>query len=79
MAPEGESSRVGRVSLLVQSQFKGSIKLFPSRTKPLFQSEAKCEAIDMKITSYSHSNKTHFRRKGFALSLVLIMRVFETC
>ena len=28
--------------------------------KPLFQSEAKCEAIDMKMILYSHANKTHF-------------------
>ena len=57
---------------------KGS-KLFPSCPKPLFQSEAKCEAIDMKTTFYSRGNKTHFREKGFAFSLVLIMRIFGTC
>ena len=28
--------------------------------KPLSQSEAKCEAIDMKMSFYSHTNKTHF-------------------
>ena len=33
----------------------------------------------MKTTFNSHVNKTHFHNKGFALSLVLIMRVFETC
>ena len=27
---------------------------FPSCLKPLFQSEAKCEAIDTKMISYSH-------------------------
>ena len=42
---------------------------------PLFQSEAKCEAIDMMINFQSHSNKTHFNKKGFALSLLLKVRV----
>ena len=37
--------------------------------KPLFQSEAKCEAIDMKMSFYSHANKTHFHKKSFPLSL----------
>ena len=39
--------------------------------KPLFQSEAKCEAIDLKMIFYSHANRTHFHNKGFALHLVL--------
>ena len=30
---------------------------FPSCPKPLFQSEAKCEAIDVKNIFYSHANK----------------------
>ena len=33
---------------------------FLSCPKPLFQTEAKCEAIDMKIIVYSHANETHF-------------------
>ena len=36
---------------------------FPSSPHPLFQSEAKCKAIDMKMILYSHANKTHFPRK----------------
>ena len=36
-----------------------------------FQSEAKCEAIDMKMIFNYDANKTHFHNKGFALSLVL--------
>jgi len=40
---------------------------------PLFQSEAKCKAIDMIF--YSHANKIHFQKKGF--ELVLKVRVFE--
>ena len=52
---------------------------FPSWSKPLFQSDAKCKAVDMKmIIQYSHANKTNFHMKGFALSLVLKVRVFRT-
>ena len=46
--------------------------------KPLFQSEAKCEAIEMEMMLYSHANETHFLKKGFALSLVLKVRVSGT-
>ena len=45
-----------------------------SRLKPLFQSEAKCEDIDiMKMSFYSHASKTNFHNKGFALGLGLKM------
>ena len=44
---------------------------FPSSKKSHFQSETKCEAIDMKMIFNYHANKTHFHNKGFALSLVL--------
>ena len=37
-----------------------------------------CKAIDMKIMFYSHANETHYRKKSFALSLVLKVRNFET-
>ena len=44
---------------------------FLSCLKPLFQSEGlKCEVVDMKRIFYFHANKTHFHKKGFALSLV---------
>ena len=33
----------------------------------------------MKTTFNSHASKTHSHNKGFALSLGLIMRGFETC
>ena len=36
--------------------------------KPLFQSEAKCESIDMKNIFYSHANKLIFTRKVFYLA-----------
>ena len=50
---------------------------FPSYPKPL-SSEAKCEAIDMKLIFYSHANKTHFLKRGFLIGLVLKVRVFGT-
>ena len=43
-----------------------------------FQSEAKCEAIDMKMIFNYDTNKTHFHNKGFALSLVLKVKFFGT-
>ena len=39
---------------------------FPICLKPLFQSEAKCEAIDMKNIFYPHANKTYFHNKDFS-------------
>ena len=48
------------------------IRAIPSCPKPQFQSEAKCKAIDM----HSRANKTHFHKKGFALSLVLKGKLF---
>ena len=42
----------------------------PSCLKPLFKSEVKYEALDIKMIFNSHPNRTHFRKKDFALSLV---------
>ena len=42
---------------------------FLSFLVPLFQSKAKCEAIDMNMIFYSHANRTHFHKEGFALAL----------
>ena len=50
---------------------------FSSSKKFHFQSEAKCEAIDMKMSLNYDANKTHFHNKGFALSLVLKVRILE--
>ena len=41
--------------------------LLPSRPQPLFQSEAKCKAIDMKMFFYSHANRTHFSQENWDL------------
>ena len=51
---------------------------FLSCLNPVFRSEAKSKAIDVKMNFYSHVNKTHFHKKGFALSLVLKVRVLVT-
>ena len=40
--------------------------------------QAECEAIDTIMIFYSHVNKIHFHKKGFALSLVFNVRVFGT-
>ena len=36
---------------------------FPSGSKPLFQSKAKCEANNMKMIFYSPANKIHFHKQ----------------
>ena len=46
--------------------------------KPLFQNEAKCTAIDMKMNFYSQQIENHFYKKGLTLSLVLKMGVLGT-
>ena len=51
---------------------------FPSSKKSLFQSEANCEAIYMKMSFNYNANKTHFHNKGSALSFVLKVRFFGT-
>ena len=37
----------------------------PSCPEPLFQSEAKCKAIDIKVTFYSYTNELIFTRKVY--------------
>ena len=51
---------------------------FRVKKKSHFQSEAKCEAIDMKMIFNYDAKKTHFHNKGFALILVLEVRFFGT-
>ena len=46
--------------------------------KLLLKSKATHKAIDMKMFFYFYANKTHFHKKGFALSLVLKVRSFGT-
>ena len=75
-----EKGRVFNYGLTKQSRqaHKKMNRPFSRCLKLLFQSEAKCEAIDMITILYSRANKIHFREKGFALSLVLKVRVFES-
>ena len=55
----------------------GFNRLTPCYPKPLLQGDAKSKSIGMKIIFYRHANfKTHFHEKGFAVSLVLKVRVF---
>ena len=46
--------------------------------KPPFKSETKYEVIDMKLIFYSVANKTHFQNKGFPLSLLLKVGVWNS-
>ena len=52
---------------------------FASFPKPLFQSEAKCEAIDVNMILYSTANKLHFPWKDFARSLERKSRKWPIC
>ena len=57
---------------------------FPSSPGPLFQNEVKYSAFDiplwllfdMEMIFHSHANKTHFLKRGCALSLNLKVRAF---
>ena len=43
-----------------------------------FQNEAKCETFVVEMSFNYDANKTHFHNKGFALSLVLKVKLFGT-
>ena len=58
--------------------FVATFRPFPSCLKPLFQSEAKYKATDLKIFFYSHPNTTHFHKKGIVLGLLLKKRILGT-
>lgn len=45
---------------------------FQSYPKPPIQSEAKCEAIDVKMIFILMQIQNHFLKKGFALSLSVL-------
>ena len=51
---------------------------FPSSKKFHFQNEAKCETFVVEMSFNYDANKTHFHNKGFALSLVLKVKLFGT-
>ena len=50
---------------------KSNTRRFPSCLKPLFQSEAKCDAIDTNMILYSRVSEAHFQKKCCAFSLVV--------
>ena len=58
--------------------FVSTFRPFPSCLKPLFQSEAKYKATDIKIFFYSHPNTTHFHKKGIVPGLLLKKRILGT-
>ena len=47
---------------------------FPSCLVPLFESESWCIAFHMKMSFYSHADKTHFHMRSFARGLALKKR-----
>ena len=61
--------------LLLQNHQNLPLPKFPG---PLYQNEGKCSATDMEMIFHSHANKTHFHKKGCALSLILKVRAFGT-
>ena len=56
----------------------GMNRPFPSSKKFHFQNEAKCETSVVEMSFNYDANKTHFHNKGFALSLVLKVKLFGT-
>ena len=46
--------------------------------RPLCQKEVKCSVFDMEMIFRSHTNKTHFQKKGCVYGLVLKVRIFRT-
>ena len=54
------------------------IKAFPSYPGPLYQNEVKCSAFDMEMIFHFHPSKTHFRKNGCALGLILKVKGFGT-
>ena len=49
---------------VLYNNLKATNRLFPSFPGPLFQNEGRCWAFDMEIIFHSHTNKTHFHKKG---------------
>ena len=74
----GPRANIERIKSRGIFSFFHTIRPFSSFKKSHFQSEAKCEAIDMKMIFNYYANISHFYNKGFALSLVLKVRFFGT-
>jgi len=69
ITPKNDSPSRNDTVLFIASRVKAvrhfpvALSLMDICLKPLLQREAKCEAIDMKMTFCSHANKTHFCTK----------------
>ena len=50
---------------------------FSSSPGCLYQNEVKCSAFDMELILLPHTMKTYFHKKGFALGLILKVRVLD--
>ena len=64
--------------LFVFQHLKKGNRPFPSSKKFHFQNEAKCETFVLETSFICIIIKTHFHNKGFALSLVLKVKLFGT-
>ena len=51
---------------------------FPSSPGLSFKTRIGAQPFDMEVIIHSHTNKTHFHKKGCAPSLILKVRVFGT-
>ena len=51
---------------------------FLSSPGPPYQNEVKYSAFDIEMIFHSHADKTNFHRKGYALGLILKVRIFGT-
>ena len=79
IAKQTLTSRIERRSCRKSTSYATHFVIFDRFCpKPLFQSEAECETIEVKMIFYSHANKTHFHKKGFTLSLVWKVKIFGT-
>ena len=74
----------GISALVSQMSFRGETgggapnRPFPGSKKFHFQNEAKYETFVVEMSFNYDANKTHFQNKGFALSLVLKVKLFGT-
>ena len=59
-------------------ELREDVERFPSSKKFHFQNEAKYETFVLEMSFICIIIKTHFHNKGFALSLVLKVKLFGT-
>ena len=66
------------ISAMLLLQNHQNLPLPTTSEVPWTLSKGKCSATDMEMIFHSHANKTHFHKKGCALSLILKVRAFGT-